>query len=94
MYAGQEAETAPVQRFFATPAHPYTRALLGSLPQQGRVLEGIPGSVPSPFTPPPGCRFHPRCPRATEVCRLTQPGEDMLEPGHAVRCHHPVLEAI
>jgi oligopeptide/dipeptide ABC transporter ATP-binding protein len=92
MYAGQEAETAGVSRFFERPAHPYTRALLGSLPQRGRALEGIPGSVPSPFAPPPGCRFHPRCPRASAVCAEVQPAEAQIEPGHAVRCHHPVLD--
>ncbi|MBV8911561.1 MAG: ABC transporter ATP-binding protein [Acetobacteraceae bacterium] len=91
MYAGQEAEAAEVRRFFERPAHPYTRALLQSLPQQGRALLGIPGSVPSPFAPPPGCRFHPRCPRASAVCAEVQPGEGQVETGHAVRCHHPVL---
>src|SRR3954447_24636632 len=91
MYAGQEAEAAGVDRFFTTPAHPYTRALLGSLPQQGRALEGIPGSVPSPFAPPPGCRFHPRCGRASSICAELRPEEGLVDPGHAVRCHHPVL---
>ncbi len=89
MYAGQEAETAEVAGFFASPAHPYTRLLLDSLPTQGSALRGIPGEVPSPFTPPPGCRFHPRCPRASAACSLSHPAAVAPAPGHSVRCHHP-----
>ena len=89
MYAGQEAETAPVADFFARPRHPYTAALLDSLPTQGAALLGIPGDVPSPFAPPPGCRFHPRCPRATDLCRASHNETAEPAPGHFVRCHHP-----
>ncbi len=89
MYAGQEAETAGVADFFARPRHPYTGMLLDSLPTQGAALRGIPGEVPSPFTPPPGCRFHPRCPRATDACRETHNETAEPSPGHFVRCHHP-----
>ncbi len=89
MYAGQEAETAPVADFFARPRHPYTAMLLDSLPTQGAALAGIPGDVPSPFAPPPGCRFHPRCPRATEVCRVSHNETVEAAAGHFVRCHHP-----
>jgi oligopeptide/dipeptide ABC transporter ATP-binding protein len=89
MYAGQEAETAPVADFFARPRHPYTAMLLDSLPTQGAALAGIPGDVPSPFAPPPGCRFHPRCPRATEVCRESHNETVEASDGHFVRCHHP-----
>ncbi len=91
MYAGQEAETAQVGPFFARAAHPYTRLLLKSLPMQGMSLQGIPGSVPSPFAPPSGCRFHPRCPSASQVCAEVHPTEDEVEPGHVLRCHHPIL---
>jgi peptide/nickel transport system ATP-binding protein len=89
MYAGQEAETARVGAFFGRPAHPYTRMLLESLPTQHSALRGIPGDVADPFAPPTGCRFHPRCPRATAECRATLPPPAALETGHEVRCHHP-----
>ena len=89
MYAGQEAETADVADFFARPRHPYTAMLLASLPSQGAVLAGIPGDVPSPFAPPPGCRFHPRCPRATAVCGQSHNVSAEPAAGHFVRCHHP-----
>jgi peptide/nickel transport system ATP-binding protein len=91
MYAGQETETAQVATFFDRPAHPYTRMLLESLPTQGSALRGIPGDVPNPFAPPSGCRFHPRCPRATEECIASLPAAVEPTAGHAVRCHHPVL---
>jgi peptide/nickel transport system ATP-binding protein len=91
MYAGQEAETAEVGAFFARPAHPYTRMLLESLPTQRSALRGIPGDVPNPFAPPPGCRFHPRCPRAAADCRAIHPLPVAPEAGHTVRCHHPYL---
>ena len=89
MYAGQEAETAGVRDFFERPRHPYTGMLLASLPTQGAALKGIPGDVPSPFAPPPGCRFHPRCPRASAICRATHNEVAEPAPGHFVRCHHP-----
>jgi peptide/nickel transport system ATP-binding protein len=91
MYAGQEAETAEVGAFFDRPAHPYTRMLLESLPTQRSALRGIPGDVPNPFAPPPGCRFHPRCPRAAADCKAIHPLPVAPEAGHSVRCHHPYL---
>jgi peptide/nickel transport system ATP-binding protein len=94
MYAGQEAETAAVASFFDRPAHPYTRMLLDSLPTQGSALRGIPGDVPNPFAPPSGCRFHPRCPRATAECSASLPAAVEPAAGHAVRCHHPYAEAL
>ena len=90
MYAGQTAEIAPREAFFAAPRHPYTRMLLASLPEPGRDPVGIPGSVPSPLTPPAGCRFNPRCPRATAICREVRPDLIDAEAGHLVACHHPV----
>jgi oligopeptide/dipeptide ABC transporter ATP-binding protein len=90
MYAGQTAEIAPREAFFANPRHPYTRRLLDSLPEPGRDPVGIPGGVPSPLTPPAGCRFNPRCPRATTVCREARPDLTERATGHLVACHHPV----
>jgi peptide/nickel transport system ATP-binding protein len=89
MYAGQEMEAAPADAFFARPAHPYTRRLLESVPSAGGELRDIPGDVPSLLTPPPGCRFHPRCDYATPECQA-RPALRALAPGHDVRCHHPV----
>jgi oligopeptide/dipeptide ABC transporter ATP-binding protein len=88
MYAGQNAESATVDEFFAAPRHPYTRALLGSLLDGSGRLVGIAGEVPNLIEPPPGCRYHPRCPRALEVCRRTRPG--FAEPEqHQLACHNP-----
>ncbi len=80
MYAGGIVETGPVETVFATPQHPYTQRLLGAFPQVGgeRVLApAIPGTPPDPADPPSGCRFHPRCHLAREVCAS---GEVALRP--------------
>jgi peptide/nickel transport system ATP-binding protein len=90
MYAGQEAEEAPVASFFDHPSHPYTRKLLDSLPSSENGIRGIPGEIPRLVDPPPGCRFHPRCDRASEACRTTRPPPSAVTPSHAVRCHHPL----
>ena len=68
MYAGQTVETGPAADIIARPSHPYTQALLACHPDRATDLGGIPGAVPSPLRPPPGCRFHPRCPRAQARC--------------------------
>ena len=73
MYAGQDVESAPVDRFFAAPAHPYTTKLLASLPREDGTASGIPGEVPVLVAPPAGCRFHPRCERADGLCREAPP---------------------
>jgi oligopeptide/dipeptide ABC transporter ATP-binding protein len=76
MYAGRIVETAPTRRLFAAPQHPYTAALLHSLPttaQAGARLEQIAGSPPDAATPPPGCPFHPRCRQVTDRCRSERP---------------------
>jgi peptide/nickel transport system ATP-binding protein len=91
MYAGQELETAPIGDFFRAPMVPYTRMLLDSLPSANSALRGIAGDVPSLIAPPSGCRFHPRCPRASDVCRAEHPLAHEPEQGHHVRCHHPQL---
>jgi len=92
MYAGQVVEAAPLAELVSAPRHPYTAALLASIPGAGHArgehLDAIPGNVPDPARPPAGCRFHPRCPRVQERCRLEAPA---LEAGpRAVRCHFPL----
>jgi peptide/nickel transport system ATP-binding protein len=91
MYAGQALETAPIDAFFRAPALPYTRLLLDSLPSGEAPLRGIPGDVPSLVSAPPGCRFHPRCPSASEICRVSRPPLSEPGPGHWVRCHHGLV---
>jgi peptide/nickel transport system ATP-binding protein len=93
MYAGQEMESAPTEAFFQRPAHPYTQRLLESLPSPDDEIRDIPGEVPSLIDPPSGCRFHPRCERATSDCRLTLPAaRAVADPTlHTVRCHHPLV---
>jgi peptide/nickel transport system ATP-binding protein len=89
MYAGQEVETAPVGEFFASPRHPYTARLLDSLPDPARELREIRGEVPSLLAPPTGCRFHPRCDRATPECSRSRP-PIAREGSHIVRCYQPL----
>jgi oligopeptide/dipeptide ABC transporter ATP-binding protein len=89
MYAGQMAEVARRDIFFASPRHPYTRMLLASLPEPGRDPAGIPGDLPDPLSPPHGCRFHPRCPRSLAACRTVRPLPANHGAGHLVACHHP-----
>ncbi|MGE3406681.1 MAG: ABC transporter ATP-binding protein [Pirellulales bacterium] len=90
MYLGEIVETAASGELYRHPLHPYTRALLSSIPQIDPARRGkrivLQGDVPSPMNPPPGCRFHPRCPLAMEVCRRDSPQEIDLS-GHVVRCH-------
>jgi peptide/nickel transport system ATP-binding protein len=90
MYAGQEVEEAPVSGFFERPSHPYTRKLLDSLPSSGAGIAGIPGEIPRLIDPPPGCRFHPRCDRASAACREARPPTAAVGHQHSVRCHHPL----
>lgn len=90
MYAGQEVESAPIGEFFARPSHPYTQKLLESLPNPRGEIRDIPGEIPKLIDPPSGCRFHPRCSRATAECRQAPPPVTTLGPGHWVRCYHPI----
>lgn len=89
MYAGQVVEEAEVGMLFKHPLHPYTKGLLGSLPQlagEKKRLEPIPGSVPSPGSMPVGCRFAPRCSYRTNACLDIQPELIEVEQGHKCRC--------
>jgi peptide/nickel transport system ATP-binding protein len=98
MYAGQLVERGPAARVLSRPQHPYTAGLLASLPLPGarrERLEELPGLVPDLRTPPPGCRFHPRCPRAEARCRTDVPAwhESPATPGAGGhRCHLPLGE--
>ena len=95
MYLGRIVEVAPRDALFGQPAHPYTRALLDSLPRIGagkrRPGHALPGDIPSPMAPTPGCAFHPRCPRATALCSRLAPESVSIAPGHEVACHHPLV---
>jgi len=89
MYAGRIVEIGPVRRLFTAPAHPYTQALLESIPQLGaRVdrLTAIEGQPPDLGTLPSGCAFAPRCPRVMDRCREESPLETPVSDGHATRC--------
>ena len=93
MYLGRLVEAADSGRLFATPRHPYTRALLDSVPVPDPVVvpkrAPLRGEVPSPVNPPPGCVFHPRCPKAGEKCSSVAP--DLRDvAGSGVACHFPV----
>ena len=90
MYAGQIVEKASVSEIFDMPAHPYTYALIKAFPSirgDNRKLEGIPGSPPDLINPPTGCRFHPRCPFAQEICALEDPVFETVSEDHIIRCH-------
>ncbi len=91
MYAGNIVELTDVKSIFQHPMHPYTIGLIGSIPKmaqkQGERLETIPGSVPNLITPPPGCRFHPRCSKAMDICKIEKPLMTEIESGHLVACH-------
>ena len=92
LYGGRLAEEGPGAPIFAAPAHPYTRALIGCIPEDGMAkgtLRGIPGTVPGALEFPQGCRFHPRCPRATDLCGSEVPMPIRRSPDHVVACHHP-----
>jgi oligopeptide/dipeptide ABC transporter ATP-binding protein len=88
MHAGQIVETADVRRLFHAPAHPYTRALLRSVPRVDRefAMEPIPGAVPSLLAPPPGCRFASRCAFVMPQCRIERPAVTPIEVDHTVSC--------
>ncbi|HOW18530.1 MAG TPA: ABC transporter ATP-binding protein, partial [Phycisphaerae bacterium] len=95
MYLGRIVERASADEIYNNPKHPYTQALLSAAPEpdparrKRRIV--LPGEVPSPMNPPSGCRFHPRCPFATDVCRRVDPEWRQAPdspPGHGLACHH------
>ncbi|HEB75243.1 MAG TPA: ABC transporter ATP-binding protein [Nitrospirae bacterium] len=87
MYAGRIVETAPVERLFQWPAHPYTLGLIQSLPVSREIkLKPIPGSVPAPDELPPGCKFSTRCTYRTTACDIEEPALRLIEEDHRVRC--------
>jgi oligopeptide/dipeptide ABC transporter ATP-binding protein len=92
MYVGKLVELAPSEDLYKRPLHPYTRVLLSAIPlpnprlrQQRRIP--LVGEIPSPANPPPGCRFHTRCPYAVERCSVDEPEWREVEPGRWVACH-------
>jgi oligopeptide/dipeptide ABC transporter ATP-binding protein len=92
MYLGRIVETASVDDIFYAPKHPYTRALLNSIPRlgvdQGRRLPTIPGMVPDPYSVPTGCSFHPRCGYSVAgTCDVRAPEQHVFPNGQAARCH-------
>ena len=94
MYLGRIVELAASEALFADPKHPYTQALLAAAPVPDPVIERtrprtiITGELPSPLNPPPGCVFHPRCPKATAECKQAVPETRELTKGHTVACIH------
>ncbi|MFC9078122.1 ABC transporter ATP-binding protein [Streptomyces sp. NPDC057062] len=96
MYLGKVVELSDRDSLYKAPMHPYTKALMSAVPipdpkrkneKSERIL--LKGDVPSPISPPTGCRFHTRCWKATEICRTTEPQLVELKPGQRVACHHP-----
>ncbi|MGZ3101548.1 ABC transporter ATP-binding protein [Streptomyces sp. H72] len=96
MYLGKIMELADRDQLYKSPMHPYTKALLSAVPipdpsrksaKSERIL--LKGDVPSPISPPSGCRFHTRCWKATQICTTTEPPLKELRPGQQVACHHP-----
>jgi oligopeptide/dipeptide ABC transporter ATP-binding protein len=93
LYLGEVVEQAPAEDLFRAPAHPYTRMLLESIlkvpdcDEERRRLVMVPGEMPSPFSPPSGCPFHPRCPLAIDCCKTDKPLLRKVAPDHVAACH-------
>jgi oligopeptide/dipeptide ABC transporter ATP-binding protein len=96
MYLGKIMELSPAKELYDKPIHPYTEALLGAIPipdpreNRSRERMVIGGEPPNPINPPPGCRFHTRCPRVTDICRTAEPPLAEYANGHLAACHHPL----
>jgi oligopeptide/dipeptide ABC transporter ATP-binding protein len=97
MYLGKLCEVGPGDLVYKQPLHPYTRALLDSIPSTepgaARAAAPLAGEPPSPLNPPSGCRFRTRCPRAADTCAAQVPQPRELAPGHLVACHFPLTAA-
>jgi peptide/nickel transport system ATP-binding protein len=97
MYLGKLCEVAPSDELYRAPAHPYTNVLLASIPVPDPAVDTsaveVVGEPPSPVLPPSGCRFHPRCPNALEVCTTTEPELREFAARHFVACHNPVIDS-
>ena len=92
MHLGKLCEVGPAEAFYRSPRHPYTGALLDSVPGVGaRTHKTIAGEPPSPVHPPSGCRFRTRCPRAEQRCAQEEPALRELATGHSVACHFPLV---
>ncbi|MFD0024868.1 ABC transporter ATP-binding protein [Streptomyces sp. NPDC058382] len=96
MYLGKIVELTDRKSLYSAPMHPYTKALMSAVPVPDPRRRGVKserilltGDVPSPISPPSGCRFHTRCWKATEVCKTQEPPLIALKTGHQVACHHP-----
>ena len=95
MYLGKLMEVSPAEELYTKPIHPYTSALLSAIPipdpveNRSRTRQVIGGEPPNPIRPPSGCRFHTRCPRATDICRQVEPQLTEYAGGHLAACHHP-----
>lgn len=90
MYGGRDIETAPVSEIISDPKHPYTAGLIACVPDLSETtdrLASIPGTPPDPCKMPPGCAFHPRCPRAMSICSQKEPPEIVVSGERKVRCH-------
>lgn len=90
MYLGNIVEVADVNKIFYEPKHPYTQALLRAIPSiTGPIeeLKPLPGPLPDPVNPPPGCKFHPRCPYRKKICEKVRPKLVDIGGGHLVACH-------
>lgn len=90
MYLGRIVESAPTDKLYAAPNHPYTQALIAEMPRvepRRRIYASIRGEIPSPLDPPAGCHFHPRCPQAMTRCRSEQPALREIAPDRMSACH-------
>jgi peptide/nickel transport system ATP-binding protein len=97
MYLGKLCEVAGPDELYEHPAHPYTAALLAAIPEPDPAIrpderEALVGEIPSPVSPPSGCRFRTRCPKAQQVCAEVEPVMEEARPGHFVACHFPLAE--
>ncbi|WP_212525925.1 oligopeptide/dipeptide ABC transporter ATP-binding protein [Actibacterium sp. MT2.3-13A] len=91
MYLGEVVELGPVETVLSNPRHPYTQSLMSAVPEVDRpghkARVRLTGDLPSPLAPPPGCKFHTRCPLATEICRHKAPVSETVGAGHTAACH-------